>query len=332
MLNILRCGVALIVIGLFGCGGGGGGDGGAAPSGGGGGGGGGAGSPSQPPSTPVAISSTNQQKAAEVAIEPALSGLNVLGSATAVQTTSASQPRLMQVLHAATNPLRERLGSGQVVLGVVQTINCSVSGSITIDAADSGTSATTTFNACSFVAGSTMTGSITVSGISVGANNSISGSYTIDVTFVESGQPTFRIVGNFSISETCPTSSTCTTIFSGSSLGTQEGTETWFISNFSITETVTSNVTEVTASYTVSSSVLGGSVTVSTLAPIQTFTGSVYPSLGQILVTGAGSRVRVTILSSNPSNTMAVRVELDATNDGTFETTTHYSWTQLESA
>ena len=330
MLNILRLGVALVAIGLFGCGGGGGG--GDSGGGGGGGGGGGSGSPTPPPSAPVAISATNQQKAAEVAIEPALSGLNVLASATAVQTTSASQPRLIQVLRAATNPLREQLGAGQAVSGVVQTINCSVSGSITIDAADNGTSATTTFNACSFVAGSTMSGSITVSGISVGANNSISGSYTIDVTFVESGQPTFRIVGSFSISESCPTSSTCTTVFSGSSLGTQEGAEVWYISNFSITETNNSSGTSVTASYTVSSSILGGSLSVITNVPVFTPVGSLYPSQGQVTVSGAGSRVRVTILSSNPSLATAVRVELDATSDGTFETTTHYSWTQLESA
>src|SRR5688572_25081424 len=207
MLNIVRLGAALAVIGLFGCGGGGGGG----DSGGGGGGSGGGGI-TPPPSAPVAVTATNQQKAAEIAIEPALSGLNVLATATAAQTTSTSQPRLTQVLRAAVGPLKERLGAGQVAVGVVETITCGVSGSIVINAADDGSSLSMTFNACSDFEGTSISGSISVSAITMGSNNSLSGTFSMNITFIESGQPTFRIVGNFSISETCPTSTTCTTI------------------------------------------------------------------------------------------------------------------------
>jgi hypothetical protein len=324
MLNIVRCGIALVVIGLFGCGGGGGGgDGGAAPTGGGGGGG-----ITQPSSAPVAITSTNSQKAAEVAVEPALSGVNVLATATGVETTTASPARLTQVLRSAVRPLRAPL----TVVGVVQTLACSLSGSISIDAADNGSSATLTFNACSDLAGQSINGSITASGISAAPDgSSFSATYTMNITFIQSGFATLRMVGNFSLSESCtPGTFNCTTTFSGSSLGTQEGAEIWFIANFSITEAVTTASTTVTANYTVLSSVLGGALTVTTPTPLVTLAGALHPHTGVILITGANnSRVRVTVNSSGTASN-AVTVALDTDNDGFDDGTTNYSWATLE--
>jgi hypothetical protein len=142
------------------------------------------------------------------------------------------------------------------------------------------------------------------------------------------------LAGNFSISGNCPSSTNCTITFAGTSLSTTEGTDTAALSNFSITETETAASVTVTASYTVSSTDLGGALTVATVSgqPLVTATGDLHPQSGQVLVTGLNSRIRVTILSSSSSATQAVRVELDATNDGTFETTNHYSWAQLEAA
>jgi hypothetical protein len=264
-----------------------------------------------------------------VAVEPALSGVNVLATATGVETTTASPARLTQVMRSAVRPLR----APQTVLGVVQTLACSLSGSITIDAADNGLSATLTFNACSDFAGQSINGSITASGISAATDgSSFSATYTMNITFIQTGFATLSMVGNFTLSETCtPGTFNCTTTFSGSSLGTQEGNEVWFITNFSITEAVTSASTTVTASYTVLSSVLGGALTVNTTTPLVTLAGALHPHTGVILITGANSRVRVTVNNSG-STTSAVTVALDANGDNIFESSNSYSWAQLEAA
>jgi len=73
---------------------------------------------------------------------------------------------------------------------------------------------------------------------------------------------------------------------------------------------------------TVTDSRLGGSVAFSTL---QAFTGqesSEHPSSGAMLITGAnGSKVRITVMGPD-----AVRVEIDADNDGTYEDSSTTTW------
>ncbi|HEU0258497.1 MAG TPA: hypothetical protein VFR57_03630, partial [Burkholderiales bacterium] len=87
-----------------------------------------------------------------------------------------------------------------------------------------------------------------------------------------------------------------------------------------------------TASYTVSSTDLNGSVSVTTPNAILIMPGvSTYPHDGLIRVTGANnSRADISIHSSTPTDPSAVQVEIDANGDSVFETTRLFSWNDLE--
>jgi hypothetical protein len=74
-----------------------------------------------------------------------------------------------------------------------------------------------------------------------------------------------------------------------------------------------------------SSTVIGGSVTVSTPQAIRHVVGNVYPSSGRVLVVGAGgTQLRITVLS-----TSQVQLELDADGNGSFEASSVVAWSTL---
>jgi hypothetical protein len=209
------------------------------------------------------------------------------------------------------------------------TQDCSVSGSVTID----DTAGTIRFNNCSDVLGQSINGFVSATVVAE-TSTSLQANFTVDITFTETGFPSLRLAGAFSISQNCDSSGlNCTGTFSGSSLGAAHGAEVWFISSFSITSVEDSNTgfVDVTASYRVSSNQLNGSVQVITNGPIRFAPGAEYPQSGIIEITGAAnSKALITITSSDPTVANAVQVQLDANGDTVFETTNDYSWTQLE--
>lgn len=76
---------------------------------------------------------------------------------------------------------------------------------------------------------------------------------------------------------------------------------------------------------TMSSTSLGGAVTVATLASLTGAANDPYPSAGQLLITGASdSKLRLTVIDDTQ-----VRLELDADGDGTYETTSVVPWSTL---
>ncbi len=312
--------IAVLAAGLIGCGGGGGSS------------GGGPAGLTQPPSTPVAVTATNAPQVSSTALAPAIGGGGVLSTVVGAETTAAPKPRaLTRTLLAVARDAKAWLSAPQSVVGVVQTVPCAVSGSITEDF--SGTSATITFNACSDVSGETLSGSASVTGIVAASDgSSFSATFSIDVTFTQTGAAPLRTVGGFSISETCNISTgDCNSTFTGTSLGAADGTETWFITNFSITEAVVGTNITITLNYTVSSSALNGSVTVITSTPLQMLTGAQHPYTGVVVATGTGnSKVRVTVIGSDPTAAGQVRIEVDANGDGTYEGNTLYSWSTLD--
>jgi len=216
-----------------------------------------------------------------------------------------------------------------------QTIPCAVSGNFTADISADRTSGTFTFNACSDVAGETISGSASATGVSVAPDgSSFSGNFSIDITFTETGFAPTRIVGTFSIGETCNTSThDCTSNFTGTSLGAQQGSETWFITNFTIAEALvssTQNLT-VTFNYIVSSTALNGSVIVVTSTPFQGLRSARHPSTGVAVAAGKNnSKLRVTVLGSDPTAPGQVQIEVDADGNGVYESTTLYSWSTLD--
>lgn len=318
-LSVATFGAAFACAGLFGCGGGGGGDGGG-PAG-------------LPPvsSTPVAISSANMNQVADAALDPAVGGTGAFGASISSTDTTQSNPRvLLRALQAVSDQAKKpRTSSG--LTDSPDSGPCAVSGSVTITA--SGNSASITFNNCSDVPGQVLNGSVSATGISETAN-SFAATFNVDLTFTETGSQALRLVGNFAISENCASPGmNCVGTFSGSSLGAAHGNEVWYISSFAITSVdVVGGFVDVSASYTVSSSHLNGSVQVSTSPPIRFAVGANYPQSGTIQITGANSTsALITINSSVPNDTNAVLVQVDSNsaNPG-FEFTEDYSWLELE--
>lgn len=308
-----------------------------AACGGGGGGGGSSGGSSgltPPPSAPVAVTAANSTQVAATALEPAIGGGGALGAVLGVETTAAPKPRaLTRTLLAVARDSKRQLSAPQIVVGVATTLLCAVSGSVTIDEDPSGTSGTITFNACSDVPGETLNGSASATGISGAPDgSSFAATFSLDVTFTETGFAPLRAVGGFSISETCNiTTLDCTGTFTGASLGAARGSETWFISNFTIMEAELAGAITTTANYTVSSTALNGSVAVITTTSLLTAPGAQHPHVGVVVATGSNSsKVQVTVLGSNPTAADQVQIALDADGNGIFESTTPVSWSTLD--
>src|SRR5437867_626338 len=180
---------ALLFAFLWGCGGGGGGGGG--PTG-----------LTPPPSTPVAVTATNAAQVSATALKPAVGGGGAPGTVSGVETTAAAQTRAVtRALLAVTRDSKTQLSASQSVVGAAaQTKPCAVSGSVTADISADGTSGTITFNACSDVAGETISGSVSGTGISAASDGShFSGNFSQDITFTATGFAPTRIVGSFSI-------------------------------------------------------------------------------------------------------------------------------------
>jgi len=315
---------ALLFAFLWGCGGGGSG------------GGGGPAGLTPPPSAPVSVTAANATRVAATALKPAVGG-GALATAGGLETTAAPQARAVtRALLAVARDSKTQLSASQSVVGAAaQTVQCPYGGSVTRDISADGTSGTFTYNACSFVPGETISGSVSVTGVSAASDGShFSGNFRVDITFTVTGFAPLRIVGDFSIVEDCNTSTQdCTRSFTGSSLGAQQGNETWFITSFTITEAFVSSTqtTTITANYTVSSTALNGSVTVVTTTPLQILASARHPHAGVVVATGANnSKVRLTVLGSDPTAPGQVRIEVDADGDNTYESSTLYSWSTLD--
>jgi len=311
---------ALLFAFLWGCGGGGGGGG---PAG-----------LTPPPSTPVAVTANNATRVSATALKPAVGGGGALTTVTGLETTAAPQTRAVTLaLLAVARDSKTQLSASQGVVGATaQTTPCAVSGSVTADISADGSSGTITFNACSDIAGETLSGSASATGVSFDGSR-FRGNFRIDVTFTVTGFAPLRMVGDFSIDETCNTSNDCTSSFTGTSLGAQQGNETWFITNFAINEALvysTQNLT-VTFNYTVSSTALNGSVAVTTSTPVQMQTSARHPYAGVVVATGTNSsKARLTVIGSDPTAPGQVQIEVDADGNGVYESSTLYSWSTLD--
>ena len=311
---------ALLFAFLWGCGGGGGGGG---PAG-----------LTPPPSTPVAVTANNATRVSATALKPAVGGGGALTTVTGLETTAAPQTRAVTLaLLAVARDSKTQLSASQGVVGATaQTTPCAVSGSVTADISADGSSGTITFNACSDIAGETLSGSASATGVSFDGSR-FRGNFRIDVTFTVTGFAPLRMVGDFSIDETCNTSNDCTSSFTGTSLGAQQGNETWFITNFAINEALvysTQNLT-VTFNYTVSSTALNGSVAVTTSTPVQMQTSARDPYAGVVVATGTNSsKARLTVIGSDPTAPGQVQIEVDADGNGVYESSTLYSWSTLD--
>lgn len=207
---------------------------------------------------------------------------------------------------------------------------CATSGNVTITdnyagaTPQAGDTVSFKFNDCVQV-DTKLTGRLTLTVNSYVSSMEFSAKYTFNqlrTTTVSSGD-TYMVHGDYtaSVTETVTTftaSVTGNSLYSEATIGGNFYQEE--LSNFSYVDidTYGDNVS-FDHNFTYASSQLGGSITVTTVTPFQIFYGpptyDIYPSVGEIVVTGAGgAKVRLTAVDATNA-----RVEWDADGDGLYE-------------
>lgn len=292
---------------------------------GGGSGGGGASTPSVP-TAPVTITGANAQT---VAGEGYLAGTGVTDSgglvAVGAQTANMPPPKPVLARIAAKLPglIEQQRSSPQTVTGASHEQPCD-SGTFAVE--DNGSSATITFNFCSFYPGEWINGYVSVSSIVGGGTNNWSATVGMNLTYHADGFPDTTFTGSFDVAVVENSSTLAFTVtISNASLTMSDGSETVALSNLSFTvdDDGSGNLTFF-GSFTVASTSLGGSVTVQ-MTGFEMFASEAYPHAGVMTITGAsGSVCKLTVLDN-----MQVRVEWDANGDGTFEGSRIMTWAEL---
>jgi hypothetical protein len=319
-----RTAVIATLAALASCGGGSGG-GGTAPNPG----------PAPSPNPPlVGLSATNAQSVAGAAT---LTGLGASSLSIQFQNALVTQ-RLLPRTHVLTGFVRqeiERLTHGlqsmplAPLAAAATTTACTVSGSVTFD--QQATSATETFSACSEVAGSSVSGTISITSMNLSPGVSFSGSAVLNLTFSQTGFADVVISGSgMSVLETINVSVNTVTL-SGSQISVTTGPLVERIGNFTLMTTIDASTETDRITLNYSSTSIGGSVDVATITPCVSNLTADFPHTGALSLAGAGgSKIQVTINGDETFTTSTqVKIDLDANGDGIFETTIDKNWSDL---
>jgi hypothetical protein len=305
--------------------------------GGGGGGGGPVTSPGPVPTTNpplVALDATNAQS---VAAGATLTGLGASSLSVQFQNALVTQ-RLLPRTHVLTRLVQqeiERLTHGlqsmpvAPLAAVVTATACTVSGSVAFD--QQADSATETFSACSEVAGSSVSGTISIGSMNLSPGVSFSGSAGLNLTFSQTGFADVVITGSdVSVLETVNVSVNNVTL-SGSQISVTTGSLVERLGNFTFMATIDASTETDRVTLNYSNSSIGGSIDVATVTPCVTNLTADFPNVGVLSLAGAGgSKIRVTINGDETFTTSTqVKIDLDANGDGTFETTLDKNWADL---
>lgn len=257
---------------------------------------------------------------------------------------SPSKQSILKLAKSAFSNIEKNKSNGNSVLGA--TTSCPGGGSITlpdiIPTAGSSINGTFDFifsnckNGTSTVDGSfSFTGTIALDAI--GNPTGINATFTFNnFTFSDVGQ-IGSIDGGFKVVMTTSLSGVDTFSFTGKRLTFRDNTGAFELVNppsfteFNITYTsdTSTNVETFDVNYNVSSTFVGGNVSVITNVPFEGLIGTPYPYKGQMTVTGAAlgasnSKVRLTAIDAN-----SVMLEVDTTGNGTYDFTKTLNWTDL---
>ncbi len=286
---------------------------------GGGGGGGGGGSSSAPP---LAITQTNAQAvAADVVSAVIESGATSLITGAETQGTVAAPFALTRLNLLVAARMGALQTAPQTVSGVVYVEYCANAGTVTIDAADNGTSATFTFSGCSEYPGETINGTLALRNIS-GTETNFTARVTLNLVFRATGVPDFSISGGYTLSY-LDSGAGINVGYSGSGLTYTYGAETLTLSNFnffqSIDLTFTPDRYSAYGTATISNSARVGSVTITGYSIFNWWADRDYPHEGMLEIAGANSRLRITVLGNELLSGPQVRIEVDANGDGIYD-------------
>jgi hypothetical protein len=209
---------------------------------------------------------------------------------------------------------------------------------MTVDDADNdgqlsaGDSMSFTANNCSEQDGMTMNGSVSINNVSVSGNPETpllgySMQFTIQANNfrVTDGVESVALHGGMTMAQSTDDGVSFTHTISGSSIQVTEGGVSASLGNFMIEASEDSNLAyTLDLNATVSSSELGGSVTIVTDTVFQGIEPN-EPSSGQATIIGANNS-SVTLIAMGSDN---VRLEIDEDGDGTAETFVDTTWDAL---
>jgi len=305
--------------------------------------------------SPLALTQSNANAtAAEAIVTP---GALSVGTAAGVSAAPAS------VVPATLRAIDRRVAQGMqpgatarpAGAGTV-TISCAVGGSVTVVTSSDGMTLTVTLADCSEAAGTSVNGTQTYANFTLtttGSSDSISANVTDTLTivvgalsFAEMGDYAFAFSANKALNGAVTTE---TFDLSGSSLSvsvtksgaaTDSVTLTNFDFNFEEDQTVSPHQLYSSLSFTLASSRLDGTITVTTTREFKQIVDPsetrMYPYTGQLLIMGAGSeRLQVTVLGDEtfvpPAGEGQIELQLDS-GSGTFGAPTWLSWATLTAA
>jgi hypothetical protein len=222
------------------------------------------------------------------------------------------------------------------VAGLIQTADCPVSGSFTIDFDEAAGTGSLSYDQCDTGDG-VVDGVISFAGLAetgTAPNTTVVMSVSFNNLTVTDTSETLGINGAYSAT-VVSTADTVEARVSGNLLSVTEGVDNHSLSHFTFTETSYLNQTgptTATADYTLSSTLIGGAVTVNTPVPFVTYVGATYPHTGSLLINGAQSTMKLT--AQGDENYLPldqqVLLEIDSDGDGVYETRQTMAWTDLD--
>jgi hypothetical protein len=243
----------------------------------------------------------------------------------------------------------QRTGGTSRALAIAPTtVQCSVSGSLTLSFVDAdnsgganpGDSMTLSFNQCKESANDSVNGSMTIALGSINVSGgllSFSGSLSMNALTVVDGGRTASMNGGLTMSfnQTSATQTQVSLTVGSSGLSTSvTGSQTDAVSfdpGFALNVTEVQSITQggvdtatATLNGSFSTTAIAGRVQLETPTPLLQWSSDNYPRAGVLRVTGNSSALRLTVLDAT-----SVQLELDGNLDGTYESSSTVLWTNL---